>query len=347
MAAPLALQRDEAHTHAVRSDHAGTVGPTSRSVLPSYDELPPGPHGGRLAWGVFGDDDETGTINLLTPERVAAAAALVRRGVSFALDVPTGMYTPALTASRGVPRQKVLGAPGATALDDVWDNVYPQAGSQWDSLAHVGYGHGQWYNGATREQILGQGRNTIHRFAEHGIAGRAVLLDMPSTLAAAGREYDAGTTVEFTVEDLEAARERAGVQIGEGDILLVNTGFGHWYSQQPWEVRRALPTRLRCPGLEHSEAICRYLWDHHIAAIASDTFAVEAWPGNMSPDAAPFGFIHGMLIGAFGMALGELWWLHDVAQDCLETGVFEGMLVAAPMNAVGGIGSTANAVMLK
>jgi kynurenine formamidase len=331
------------------SDAAGSLGdiPVSPSPnLPSYDELPPGPHGGRLAWGVFGEDDDIGTINLLTPERVAAAAKLVRRGASFPLDAPTGLFAPALTATRGVPRHTVLGAPNVTSFDDVWDNVYPQAGSQWDSLAHVGYGHGQWYNGATREDIVTRGRNTIHRWAQHGIAGRAVVLDMPSTFAAQGRPYDAGTTVEFTVDDLEAARERAGVQIGTGDILLVNTGFGHWYSQQSPEVKRALPTRLRCPGLEHSEAICRYLWDHHIAAIASDTFAVEAWPGNFAPDAAPFGFIHNMLIGAFGLALGELWWLHDLAQDCLSTGVHEGMLIATPINAVGGIGSTANAVFL-
>ena len=30
------------------------------------------------------------------------------------------------------------------------------------------------------------------------------------------------------------------------------------------------------PGVEHSEAVCEYLWNSHAAAIASDTFAVEA-----------------------------------------------------------------------
>lgn len=319
----------------------------SEAALPSYDQLPEGPHGGRLAWGVWGEDDELGTMNLITPQRTAAAAALVRRGAIFPLDAPTGLFSPALTPTRGVGRQTVLGAPGATSFDDVWDNVYPQAGSQWDSLAHVGYSNGLWYNGATREQILGAGRNTIYRLAQHGVATRAVLLDMPSTMAAQGRAYDPGTTVEFAPDDLEAAREAAGVTIEPGDILLVNTGFAHWYSEQPEAARRAIPRRLTAPGIEHSERMCAYLWDLHIATIASDTFAVEAWPGNFAPEAAPFGFIHNILIGAFGMMLGELWWLHDLAQDCLATGVHEGMLVAAPMNAVGGIGSTANAVLLK
>jgi kynurenine formamidase len=315
------------------------------SSLPAYDDLPPGPLGGRLGWGVFGDDD-LGAIALLTPERVTAAAALVTRGVSFALDATTDLFSPALTPSRGNGRHTVISAKDGLGMDDVWDNVYPQSGSQWDSLAHVGHAQGRWYNGASRDDILEGGRNSIHRWAQHGIAGRAVLLDMPSTFEAQGRDYDPGTTVAYTVADLEAARERAGVEIGEGDILLINTGFGEWYSRQTEGARRAMPRGLACPGVEHSEDMARYLWNLHIAVAASDTFAVECWPADFAPAAAPFGFLHHMLIGSFGLALGELWWLHDLAQDCLRTGVHEGFLVAAPINAPGGIGSTANATML-
>ena len=48
--------------------------------LPSYDELPYKPgNPPRSAWGLWGDYDQIGTINLLTPERVTAAAKLVRR----------------------------------------------------------------------------------------------------------------------------------------------------------------------------------------------------------------------------------------------------------------------------
>ena len=42
--------------------------------LPRYDDLPPAPRGGRLAWGLFGAEDNAGLLNLQTPERVAAAA---------------------------------------------------------------------------------------------------------------------------------------------------------------------------------------------------------------------------------------------------------------------------------
>ena len=48
------------------------------SGLPRYRDLPIDPSKPpHSAWGVFGDDDEVGTINLLTPERVRRAAGLV------------------------------------------------------------------------------------------------------------------------------------------------------------------------------------------------------------------------------------------------------------------------------
>jgi len=104
---------------------------------------------------------------------------------------------------------------------------------------------------------------------------------------------------------------------------------------------------LNAPGLAHTEAVAEYLWDSHAAAIASDTFAVEVWPIDPDPAAHPFGFLHHMLIGQFGMALGELWWLHDLADSCATDGVYESFLVSVPLNAPGGIGSPANAVAIK
>ena len=67
----------------------------------------------------------------------------------------------------------------------------------------------------------------------------------------------------------------------------------------------------------------------------------------MSAQARPFGFLNNMLIGQFGMALGELWWLSDLASDCAADRVYEMFLVSAPLNAPGGIGSPANAVAIK
>jgi kynurenine formamidase len=315
--------------------------------LPDYASLPPAPGGGRSAWGLFGPGDNLGLVNLMTPERIAAAAALVRRGQVFCLDLPLGSISPALAAFRGPPRHRVLHQPGTIGFDDVYDNFYPQAASQWDSLAHVGYAPDQMYNGATEAEVLAGTRNTIEHWARHGMAGRAVLLDAERAMREAGRPYDPGGPVPIGVDDLELARRRAGVEFAAGDIILLHTGFAAWYLRQPAEVRHRLHGNVTAPGLAHTEAVCEYLWNSHAAAIACDTYGVEVFPADFGADARPFGFLHTILIGQFGMALGELWWLDDLASDCAADGVYEMFGVSAPLNAPGGIGSPANAVAIK
>ena len=128
---------------------------------------------------------------------------------------------------------------------------------------------------------------------------------------------------------------------------MLHTGFAAWYLQQPSQVKNRLHGNVAAPGIEHTEAVCEYLWNSHAAAIVSDTFAVDSFPPDRDAQARPFGFLNNMLIGQFGMALGELWWLSDLAADCAADGVHEAFLVSAPMNAPGGIGSPANAVAIK
>jgi kynurenine formamidase len=315
--------------------------------LPSYADLPPAPQGGRSAWGLFGPEDSLGLVNLMTPERIAAGARLVRTGQVFPLDLPLGSIAPALAASRGVPRHQVLHRAGTIGFDDVYDNFYPQTSSQWDSLAHVGYAPDEMYNGATEDDVLSGRRNTIDHWARHGMAGRAVVLDVERAMRAAGRHYHPGESIAMGVEELELARRQAGVEFTAGDTLLLRTGFAAWYLEQPQGVRDRMHGSFAAPGIEQSEAVCEYLWNSHAAAIGSDTFAVEVWPPDRSPQAPATGFLHRILIGQFGMALGELWWLADLADDCAADGVYEAFFVSAPLNAPGGIGSTANAVAIK
>jgi kynurenine formamidase len=313
-------------------------------ALPGYDELPLAPLGGRSGWGAFGRNDQIGLMNLMTHERVVAAAALVRKGAVFPLNAPVDAFEPAIADGRGIPRHRVLHAKGTIGFDDVHDNFYPQASSQWDSLGHIGYAPDQFYNGATEAQIATGERNTIEHWARRGIVGRAVVLDMVRTAADDGRPYDPGSSTAFGVEDLERARSRTGLGFSPGDILVLHTGFARWYLDQTRERRLGVRRENATPGLAHGEEMCRYLWDAHVAAIVTDTYAVEVFPPGRS-DAT--GFLHRILIGQFGMALGELWWTEDLTADCAEDGVYEAMLTSAPMHAIGGIGSPANALALK
>ncbi|HXY43734.1 MAG TPA: cyclase family protein [Acidimicrobiales bacterium] len=316
--------------------------------LPRYDDLPMADRGGRSGWGLFGSDDSVGLMHLQTPERVLAATSLVRRGAVFPLDAALDAVDPPLDTERGLPRRRVLYKPGPVEdFDDVYDNFYPQASSQWDSLAHVAYAPGIFYNGASAADVLTSGRNTVDHWARRGIVGRAVLLDLERTLSAKRGSYGQERATAFSVEDLEQARDRAGVSYSTGCILLLRTGFLGWYLQQPYASRRRIAQHLKAPGIEHSEDMARYLWDNGIVAVAADTFAVEVWPPDFSEEAFPFGFLHRILIGQLGMALGELWALDALAADCAEDGVYECLVTSAPLNARGAIGSPANALAIK
>lgn len=321
---------------------------TDGTALPRYDELPAGEAGGRLAWGVFGDGDGVGRMNLQTQDRVRAAAGLVRRGAVFSLNAPHDLITPPLFR-RGAVRHTVFGRKPASGFDDVYDNFYPQASSQWDALAHVAYQPGVFYQGVTAEEITEGNRNTIGHWAQRGIVGRGVLLDLRRTLADHDPAYDPAGSHAFTVEELELARKRAGVEFQPGDVILLYTGFLDWYQEQPAAIRAELadPGRLRAAGLDHTEAVARYLWDSGASGVASDAPALEVWPPDMSEEAAPFGFLHRVLIGQLGVAIGELWWLSDLAADCATDGRHEFLLTSAPLNLPGGIGSPANALALK
>ncbi len=309
--------------------------------LPPYDELPPAPDGGRSGWGLFGSDDNLGLINLLTPERVVDAARLVKRGRVFPMNAPVDAVSPPISSSRGVPRHHLVHAAGTLSFDDVYDNFFPQGSSQWDSLGHIGYSTNTFYNGATEEDIIRGRRNTIDHWARHGIAGRAVVLDMVRTL---GDSYDPGGNQAFSVDDLERARRGGRLEYHGGDIIVLHTGFLGWYRDQGDAVRARVARSVSTPGIASGEEMCRYLWDIHVAGIVSDTYGVEVTPPDLS---SPTGFLHRMLIGQFGMALGELWWTEALAADCGGDGVYEGLLVSAPMNGPGAIGSPANALIIK
>ena len=313
--------------------------------LPTFDELPVTPGAPpQSAWWLFGRDDQVGMFNLQTPERIAEAAGLVRRGKMFPMNWELELPNPPLFGRGGV-RQTIFRRP--TSHDDVLDNFYPQASSQWDSLVHVGHSQHGLYNGIKSEDVTGLPgtRNGIEHWARRGIAGRAVLLDMDRYLASTGSPIDNATDRRITVDELEACRQAQGVEIRAGDVLLIRTGWQDWYLQQDAATRRAIssPAVLRSPGIAAGEAMARYLWDLHVVALASDNPSLEAWP----PTPATGGFLHEYIIGLFGMAIGELWDLSRLAADCAADGVYECFFVSAPINKLGGVGSPPNAIALK
>ncbi|MCA9828853.1 MAG: cyclase family protein [Dehalococcoidia bacterium] len=313
--------------------------------LPTFDELPVvdgAPP--QSAWWLFGKDDQVGKFNLQTAERVVEAAGLVRKGSVFALNWELELPSPTLYG-RGAVRQTILGSgPGR---DDVLDNFFPQASSQWDSLVHVGHPEHGFYNGVKESEITGKPgtKNGIEHWARRGLAGRGVLLDMERYLANQGTPLDCGETYRFSVEELEACRAAQGVEIRAGDMLIIHTGWIGWYHEQDLATRRMLANTalLKTPGVAAGEAMARHLWNLQVCSVASDCPAFEAWP----PTPATGGFLHQYIIGLFGMGIGEMWDLRALAADCAEDGVYEFLFTSAPLNKLGGVGSPPNALALK
>ncbi|MEN3267364.1 hypothetical protein [Pseudonocardia sp.] len=103
--------------------------------------------GGRLSnwgrWGVDGRRDERGTTNLLTPEKIVAAASPVRDGKVFDLGIPFGPGGPQPGGGRINPVQLLseTGAdqdfPGAFHYADDYVFMPLQSASQWDGLEEL------------------------------------------------------------------------------------------------------------------------------------------------------------------------------------------------------------------
>src|SRR5690606_17146415 len=115
---------------------AVTIPTTIPKTIPTYDELlarTDAPAGS--AWGLWGADDQLGTLNLLTPDRVVRAAGLVRTGRRFNLDHPVNAFEPYPSGTRR-PAQHHTFANNPYHRDDWVDSFYMQSSSQIDSLRH-------------------------------------------------------------------------------------------------------------------------------------------------------------------------------------------------------------------
>ncbi|MGD9894506.1 MAG: cyclase family protein [Dehalococcoidia bacterium] len=321
--------------------------------MPRFAELPvrtSAPAGS--SWGVFGDEDEIGAFNLLTPERVVAAARLVRTGRVFPMNWTLLLPSPPLFGRR--PLKQGLGAwPDRMVTDDVLHNFYPQVSSQWDALRHAGHRQHGFYNGVTIEQVSERygGPLAIDKWAERGIAGRGVLLDVAGHYQRIARPLDGLAQFPITRDVLIETAEAQHVDFQPGDILLVRTGWMASYLRLTQEERDALSEasqqgsrsgRFAHPGLA-GEELPPFLWDHRVTGVAADNPAFDmappAYEGAIS--------MHGALIGLLGIAIGEMWFLEDLAADCAEDGVYEFFLTSAPLNMPGGSGSPPNALAIK
>ncbi len=316
--------------------------------LPDFDALPVKPgNPPNSAWGLWGEDDEVGTLNLLTEERVLAAAGLVRTGKIFALNWELELPDPPFFRREKL-RHQIKRMPGRLVNEDVYHDFNTQSSSQWDGLTHYGNTpHQAFYNGVIAADITGQPgtRNGIQVWARRGIAGRGVLLDYARWAEANGIALQPNTRQEIPVNHLEAVAQAQGLTFQTGDILVVRTGWMKWYLEQDQAGRTEYADQMppQVMGVAQGDETLRFLWNNHFAAVASDNVAFEAFPA--IPGMAPF--MHQTLLPLWGMPIGEMFYLEALADDCAQDKRYEFFLTSAPLNKLGGVASPPNALALK
>ncbi len=310
--------------------------------IPRFAQLPVRPGAPpQSSWGVFGDDDQLGCLNFLTPEGVVAAAALVKKGSVFRLDAPIGFAAP--PPIRQPVRHSIRDYfdVGFSALDDVLDNYNTQEGSQWDGYAHYGRKRDKlFYNGTRLDEIKSGpgGKLGIDQW-KNKFVGRGVLIDVFRYCTERGRVPDPLTDESYSTAELKAAGREFGAELKPGTIVLVRTGWMQAYLKTSIEERGA--ARRKSIGVERSTELVEWLWDNRAAAIGSDCPGVEPTPIEGK------GILHHRALFLLGLPLGEMFDLEELAADCARDGVAEFMLVSAPLNLQGGIASPPNAVAIK
>jgi kynurenine formamidase len=298
-------------------------------------------------WGRWGADDELGTLNHITPEKIVAAARLVRQGRIFSLAIPFDSNGPQSGfGGRSNPLHFMLqdggdiasGAqdfvPGLRWCDDVV-TMPLQCATQWDALAHI-YFDGKMYNDRGPELVNSSGAkaNSIDK-ARDKIVSRGILLDIPRYR---GKDWlEPGEAIY--PEDLDGAAGRAGVVVERGDIVLIRTGqIAQVRAEGSWGTYAG----GSAPGL--SLTVADWLATHEIAGYATDTWGTEVIPNETADVFQP---LHCVAIVNMGMLVGEIFDLEALADDCAQDGIYEFMFVAPPLPITGAVGSPINPQAIK
>jgi kynurenine formamidase len=281
------------------------------------------PEGSR--WSRWGPDDERGALNLIGPDAVRRGMAAVRAGESVTLGLPMIAGKGPLAAMRQ-PMQHFMardggdyaaGLPERAGFGFADDSILVacHGTTHLDALAHV-WRDGQMWNGFPASSVTSRGASRCGIQNAGPVVTRGLFLDF----AASGPGLAPGEAI--SAARLAAAVTAAGLVPEPGDALLLRTG---WLSQ--W--REGAAGVDSCPGLGLDCA--GWLRDQGIALVGADNLAVESFP-------APDGSVMPLHIAAIrdsGIYLLELLDLEELARR----GASEFLLVVAPLNIVGGVGS--------
>ena len=312
---------------------AGNI-PTQDEVLGYFESL--------SNWGRWGEDDQLGTLNFLTPERTRRATSLVQEGrtISCARTVafeasPDAVSPPIhymVESGEGWASGDKVTSRVAQGSTDFFGMIFHgYTITHIDSLAHF-FWEGKMYNGRPAHLVSTSLGATVEsvEVAAQGIVTRGVLVDAPMIRGVDWIERGEGVMPE----DILAAEERCGFKVEEGDVLLVRTGQLHRRNVEG-------PVDIRAEGATACQAACLPLFhERGVAVMGSDT-------GN---DVMPTGYplltnpIHQVGIVAMGLWILDNPNLEELAQACRERKRWEFLLSIGPLRLHNTTGSPVNPI---
>jgi len=263
----------------------------------------------------FGEDDEIGMLNLITPDSARSIMSEADFGHILDLSVDYFIGMPSFTAAGQPPYQIwMTNTPGGTAVDDSNGfgeqnelvsysgdaiSMYTHCGTHIDTLNHFGYS-GRLWNGFDADTHLGS-RHWMRCGAERQppIIARGVLLDVAGLhdVAVLPQSHAVGRA------DLEGAAKAQGVELRPGDVVMIRTGqMTLWDDPEAFCANEAGVDREGAEFLARAGAIM----------LGSDNLSFEQIPSSEEGNWLP---VHTYLFAEAGVAIMEMVDLEALAAE--------------------------------
>lgn len=283
-------------------------------------------------WGRWGEKDELGAANLITPSKRKQAVALAREGrtISLSHDIPQekDVDTPTF-----LDRALVTAAPNV-ALDryQYTGTYHGVVHSHLDALdCHIMV-DGKGYNGVSLEEIKAAGgcpRGSINALKD-GVVTRGILFDatrLPGKATPQGW-LEPGTAIHRT--DLETLERMQRVKVSPGDVILLYTGR--------WKRRAALGAWPNATGYAGYHIDVAYLLkERGVSFIGADG------PNDVSPSGLPQGVgLHQLALVAMGVGIFDNLDFERAVEEARRLNRYEFLFMAAPLRVEKGTGSPLN-----
>jgi kynurenine formamidase len=286
-------------------------------------------------WGRWGDDDELGTLNFVTPELRRAAAQLVREGRSVSCSRPIDT-TPG--PANPYPARHMVAVTGSGQMCDYLSLfIHGMTETHLDALCHLSVleGGATWNGKPLDGYSMPLEHTGTVDYWRDGIVTRGVLYDIPRLRGTASIEP--GAPVHgWELADAAAAQ---GIEPRAGDAVLIRGGFGRYF-----ETHDERPGFGSAAGV-HASCV-EFLYEHSASMLVWDfQDAPGADQGLANPKGIPVALhVHQIVLPYMGMPILDNADFEALAGACAEAGRWEFQFVVAPLVITRGTGSPVNPI---